>query len=139
MRKHSFFAGRPVVAEYCRRLTTVSLLGMVHGLEADSRTCDAAIEPTLADPARHELVRAMARGIGGDASSAVGLMDALAIDDPENDRIKVTLALAMLVAGAPQWKPVIERVLALSTDIPARVAATTVMAQAAHLSPRSMQ
>ena len=44
--------------------------------------------------------------------------------DPEDDKAKVALAVSLMLAGDPEWKNLIENVLATSTDQVAREGAT---------------
>ena len=46
------------------------------------------------------------------------------------------LAVAMMLGGHPDWKSIIDRVLALSTDVPAREAANSVLSCLGTLTPQ---
>jgi hypothetical protein len=116
-------------------LMVVSLLAAIYRRHEDAETCAIAVEATLKDPGRYRMYRAIAKGIGGDASLASSLLEHHLQEHPDDDRAKVTLAVAMMLGGNPEWKSVIDRVLALSTDIPAREAATSVLSYLGTLAP----
>jgi hypothetical protein len=103
-----------------RKLMIASLLGSMHGQHEDAELASAAVESLLANPARYRLYRAIAKGMGGDAGFAAQMLE----QQPEDDREKVALATALMLAGNAEWRTVIDRVLALSTDQAARTAAT---------------
>lgn len=109
------------------RLMTASLLGSMYGQNNDAEIVNAAVEATLADPARYRLCRAMAKGIGGDTNFAADMLDKHNETHPDDDRAKVALATAMMLGGNPEWRSVIDRVLALSTDVAARTGATNLI------------
>jgi hypothetical protein len=108
-------------------LMVTSLIGSIYRRHDDAEIAAVAVEATLIDPTRYRMYRAIAKGIGGDASLATQMLETHLEQFPDDDRAKVTLAVAMMLGGHPDWKSVIDRVLALSTDIPAREAATSVL------------
>jgi len=116
-------------------LMVVSLMGSIYRLHDEAETCSTAVECTLKDTTRYRMYRAIARGIGGDASMATQMLEKHLEDHPDDDRARVTLAVAMMLGGNPQWKSIIDRVLAVSTDIPAREAANSVLGYLGALSP----
>jgi len=116
-------------------LMIVSLLGSIYRRHDEAEICSIAVEATLKDAGRYRMFRAIAKGIGGDASVASSMLEQHLAEHPEDDRAKVTLAVAMMLGGNPGWKPIIDRVLALSTDIPAREAATSVLQYLGTLAP----
>ena len=116
-------------------LMVASLLAAIYRRHDDAETCSIAVEATLKDPGRYRMYRAIAKGIGGDPSMASSLLEHHLEDNPDDDRAKVTLAVAMMLGGNPEWRQVIDRVLALSTDLPAREAATSVLSYLGTLAP----
>ncbi len=136
MRANALLSRQPALRTACRQLMVVSLLGAVHHRTDDASLCDIAVESTLGNTNDFRLMRAVARGLGGDENPVAGLPDTLLSDDSDDDRTKVSVALAMLLAGNAEWKPIVDRVLALSTDIPAREAATFVVAELGNYTPR---
>jgi hypothetical protein len=108
-------------------LMVVSLLGAIYRRHDEAEICSTAVETTLKDASRYRMYKAIAKGIGGDATPATELLERHLESNPDDDRAKVTLAVAMMLGGNPGWKAIIDKVLALSTDIPAREAATSVL------------
>jgi hypothetical protein len=108
-------------------LMVVSLMGAIYRRHDDAEVCSIAVESTLKDATRYRMYRAIAKGIGGDATPATELLERHLEEHPDDDRAKVTLAVAMMLGGNPGWKPIIDNVLALSTDLPAREAATSLL------------
>ncbi len=108
-------------------LMVASLLGSIFRFHDDADVCSMAVESTLGDSSRYRMYRAIAKGIGGDAGMAAHMLRSQALDEWHDDRAKIKLAMALLLGGDPEWKPVVDRVLALSTDIPAREAAITLV------------
>ena len=114
-------SGYPVVY---RNLMTVGLLGSCYRAHEDAEKVSTAVEATLADPSQYRMYRALAQGIGGDASLAQAEISRRLEADPEDDKAKVALAVSLMLAGDPEWKNLIENVLATSTDQVAREGAT---------------
>jgi thioredoxin-like negative regulator of GroEL len=110
-----------------RHLMTVGLLGSIYRTHEDANTVGAAVEATLSDTRQFRMYRALAQGIGGDATFAAEMLGAEIEHDPDNDGAKVAMAVAMMLAGDPEWKPIIDKVLATSTDQAAREAAVSVL------------
>lgn len=120
-------SGSPRYPRAYRNLMVASLLGSIYRQHEDAEVASTAVEATLPDPTRYHMYRAIAKGIGGDSSFAGALLDKHIESHPDDDRAKVTLAVAMMLAGNPDWKPIIDRVLALSTDTAARKAAINLL------------
>jgi uncharacterized protein HemY len=110
-----------------RKLMTASLLASMYQQHDDAEIASAAVEATLPDPTRYRLCRAVAKAMGGDASFATEMLESHSQQHPDDDRAKVTLASAMMLGGNPEWRSVIDRVLALSTDVCARTGATNLL------------
>lgn len=117
-------------------LMVVSLLGSIYRQHDEAEICSAAVEATLKETTRYRMYRAIAKGIGGDATLATQMLEQHLAQHPDDDRAKVTLAVAMMLGGNAEWKPIIDRVLALSTDVPAREAAHSVLSYLGVLSPQ---
>ena len=110
-----------------RNLMVASLLGSIYRQHEDAETASLAVESTLNDPTRYRLYRALAKGIGGDAGYAVDMLSRHMQAHPDDDRAKVTLAMALMLGGDPEWKQLVDNVLALSTDVAARSAAANLL------------
>ena len=110
-----------------RNLMAVGLLGSCYRVHEDAERVNNAVEATLADPAQFRMYRALAQGNGGDASSASEQIGKRLDEVPDDDKAKVALAVSLMLAGNPEWKNLIENVLATSTDQVAREAATNLI------------
>jgi hypothetical protein len=117
-------------------LMVVSLLGAIYRRHDDADVCKVAVDNTLQDPTRYRLYCAIARGIGGDPTVASEMLEYQMREAPDDDRAKVTLAVAMMLGGDDDWKAVIDNVLACSCDMPARQAANSVLSYVGTLGQR---
>ena len=106
-----------------RQLMLVGLLGAAFRRSDDARAVADAIEATLDSPHHWRLHCALAQGIGGDTQEARQILE----QQPDDDPSKVAAAVALLLAGDPEWKPLLDNVLVTSMDSDARVAAVGVM------------
>ncbi|NRF72437.1 hypothetical protein HLB44_36360 [Aquincola sp. S2] len=121
---------KPGPANYPRvyhNLMVVGLLASIYRKHEDADIVNNAVEATLKDTSQFRVFRALAQGIGGDPALANQLLSGALEKNPDDDAAKVTFAVAMLLGGDPEWKSVIDRVLALSTDQVAREAAVGVL------------
>lgn len=121
---HETSSGYPMIY---RNLMVVGLLGAMHGLREDSDTVNSAVDLTLDDAGPFRVLRAIAQGIGGDAQYAVEMLGRDTEGRPDEERAKVALATALLVAQDARWRPLIEEVLAISSDPDVRETAIRVM------------
>ncbi len=110
-----------------RNLMAAGLLGACYRVHEDAEKANAAVEATLADPTQFRMYRALAQGIGGDPSYAASEIGKRLEVDPGDDKAKVALAVSMMLGGDPEWKTLVEQVLATSTDQIARQAATSLV------------
>ena len=110
-----------------RNLMMVGLLGACYQAHEDAQMVNDAVEATMQDPTPFRMYRALAQGIGGDASYAATQLQQRLDEKPDDDKAKVALAVSMMLAGDPEWKGVVENVLATSTDQVAREAATNLI------------
>lgn len=116
-----------------RNLMAVGLLGAVYRVREEADTVSSAVELTLDDPTPFRVCRAIAQGIGGDAQYASETLGRHIEGHPEDEGAKVALATAFLLARDARWKPILDEVLATSSDQNVREAANGVMAYAATL------
>lgn len=119
--------GRASYPTVYRHLMSIGLLGSIYRKHDDANAVNIAVEATLRDPSQFRMYRAIAQGIGGDSALATEMLGAQVEENPDNDTAKVAMAVAMMLAGDPEWKPIIDKVLATSTDQVAREAAVSVL------------
>jgi len=117
-------AGFPAVY---RNLMAVGLLGACYQAHEDAQKVNDAVELTMQDPTPFRMYRALAQGIGGDSAYAAAQLQKRLEDVPDDDKAKVAMAVSMMLAGDPDWKGLVENVLATSTDQVAREAATNLI------------
>ncbi|HEX6703344.1 MAG TPA: hypothetical protein VF169_01185 [Albitalea sp.] len=110
-----------------RNMMAVGLLGACYQVHDDAQKVNDAVEATLADVAPFRMYRALAQGIGGDGAYASEQIGKRLEESPDDDKAKVALAVSLMLAGNPEWKGLIENVLATSSDQVARAAATEVI------------
>jgi hypothetical protein len=115
--------GLPHHAQTRRQLAIAGLLGAIHSKDDDSETVGRAVDLLSDSGPSFTLCCAVARGMHGDSKLAVDLMAQHLESENGDDRAVVMLATALVFGGDPQWRPALERVLALSVDVPARSAA----------------
>ena len=87
----------------------------------------SVVELTLSDPTQFRLWRAIAQGIGGDSDFAAAELARRLETHPDDDGTKVAMAVALMLAGNPDWKSIIDNVLATSSEQSAREAANGVI------------
>jgi hypothetical protein len=116
-----------------RNLMAVGLLGAVYRVRDEAETVSAAVELTLADPTPFRVCRAIAQGIGGDAEYASETLGRHLEGHPDDEGAKVALATAFVLARDERWKPILDEVLATSSDQHVREAAIGVKDYAATL------
>lgn len=120
-------AGAPYPLPY-RNLMAVSLLGTLYRAQ-DAETASKAVENTLADPGRFRVYRAVLQSIGGEGRAAEAAMVAHLERHPDDDGAKLAVAMAKALTGDAAWKPLLENVLATSSDAGVREAATRMLGQ----------
>lgn len=123
-------AGYPLIY---RNLMAIGLLGAVYRVRDEADTISSAVELTLDDPMPFRVCRAIAQGIGGDAQYAAQMLDHHLEGHPDDEGTKVALATAFVLARDERWKPILDEVLATSSDQRVREAANGVKSYAATL------
>lgn len=116
-----------------RNLMAVGLLGAVYRVREEADTVSSAVELTLDDPTPFRVCRAIAQGIGGDAQYAADMLGRHLEAHPDDEGTKVALATAFALARDERWKPILDEVLATSSDQRVREAANGVKDYAATL------
>lgn len=121
--------------EVYRNLMAVGLLGAIYRASGDAHIVNEAVEQTLEDKTMYVMCRALALGMGGDASYAKASLGSRVEQHPDDDNSKVALGVSMMLSGDPEWKHWLNNVLATSTDQGAREAANGVLSYLAALQP----
>jgi hypothetical protein len=112
-----------------RNLMAISLLASVHRLHDEAEIVHAAVELTLADATQYRMCRAVAQSMGGNTKGVEEtLLNHLEMN-PDDDSAKVTLGVAMMLSGNPDWQRWIDNVLATSTDQSVREVANAVLTE----------
>jgi hypothetical protein len=107
-----------------RHLLSAMMLGQMYQQPEDAEIIRKAVAPTMGNGKELRLSLAFAAGVGGDASVANALLEE-GIDDWDNaEMAKMTLALALKLADAPNWKELPEQALVTSSDAAVRAVAT---------------
>src|SRR5437764_45393 len=83
--------------EVYRNLMAVGLLGACYRMAEDAQVVNDAVEATLSDVSQYRMYRALAHGIGGDASLASDEIRRRLEKDPDDDRSKVALAVSLML------------------------------------------
>lgn len=117
-------AGYP---EVYQTLMTVGLLGAIYRSAEDSDIVSAAVEATLDDPTAYRMYRAIAVGMGGRAACARDQLSSHVEQNPHDDNAKVAMAVSLMLAGDPEWKNLLDNVLATSSEQSARETANGVL------------
>ena len=103
---------QPCPPRAMHELKIAGLLGSAHGLREEADIISRAIEGLVDDPKGYRLQRARAHAMGGDTSLAAEMLEEHYAADIQDDRALVTLGAALRIGGDPQWRNVLERVLA---------------------------
>lgn len=109
-----------------QQMQLISLLGCVRGHEDDVQVLRQVVEPRITDPKTYRICIALMKGAAGDAGYATELLE----DESHDDLDKTVLARALQLADDDGWVPVIDQVLALSTDLCVREMATGIRGRA---------
>jgi hypothetical protein len=99
-----------------RHLIATMMLGQAHGLRDDVERVFEAIAKMLGDGRPMRISLAFASAVSGDVNPARDLLAEDLDSWPDAQMSRVSIALALKVGGDPQWKDVVERVLAVSDD-----------------------
>lgn len=117
-----------------RRMMTVGLLGLIYRVGEDAERVHEAVELTLADATQYRLLRGIALGMGGRGGQAKEAFERHLDACPDDDGVKVAMAVSLMLAGDPEGRRGIDRVLACSVDPEARAAANNVLSYVRSLS-----
>lgn len=110
-----------------RHLIATMMLGQMHGLRDDAERIFETVARMLGDGRPMRISLAFASAAGGDVTPARELLAEDLDSWPDAQMSRVSIALALKVGGDPQWKDVVERVLAISDDEAARSFARQVL------------
>jgi hypothetical protein len=117
-----------------RKLISTMMVGQMHRQVDDVAAIMKTLSAMLGD-ARHLRISlatasAMASAMGGDAQPARDLLDEGMDDWPGAEPAKVSVAMALKIAGDPRWVQVCQQTLAVSSDDDARRFARQLLEQA---------
>lgn len=110
-----------------RHLIATMMLGQMHGLREDAERVFDTISRMLGDGRPLRISLAFASALSGDVSPARELLAEDLDHWPDAQMSRVSIALALKVGGDPQWKEVVEQVLAISDDETTRTFARQVL------------
>lgn len=117
-----------------RRMMTIGLLGLMYRVGEDADLVHGAVELTLEDAAQYRFMRGIALGMAGQGAQAKDGFQRQLDAHPDDDGIKVAMAVSLMLAGDPKGRCCLDRVLASSGDPTARVAANNVLSYVGSLS-----
>ncbi len=98
--------------ELFRYLRCACLMAEQRNWSGDADTIAEAAELTLEKPNSFHVCRAMAKAMGGDTSAAHQLLN----DDTSDEVVQLAAASALMVAGDPGWRAIVDRTLSCSHD-----------------------
>jgi hypothetical protein len=103
-----------------RDLVASMMLGQYLGLADDSDVVLRLLTLVVGQSRTLRVGLALASAMGGEIGPARALLAEGLEDAPENEAAVVSLALALKMGGAPEWERLIERILAVSTNVAIR-------------------
>ncbi|HET9646092.1 MAG TPA: hypothetical protein VFP68_22680 [Burkholderiaceae bacterium] len=106
-----------------RQLTAIALLGVSYGATDDAELLHECLEAVLQDPGKYRMCRVITQGMTGQAGEVRKSIDALSETTVIDDRLKVAQGVALIMAGDPNGRWLIDNVIATSLDPEAREAA----------------
>lgn len=116
--------------EFVGKLAATMLVGQMNGgLGDDVALVFDVLSQLLGDGRQLRISLAMASAIGGDAQPARDLLADGMEGWPNAEAARVSAAMALKLAGDPQWIQVCEHTLAVSSDNDARLCARQLLAQ----------
>lgn len=118
-------------AEVVRLLIAVMMLGQAFWLYDEAKTVYAAACHTLPNGGQLRVSLAFASAMLGDAEPAKALLGEVNDAAPDAEMTKVSLSLALKVAGDPDWRRVSQNALATSLDSSVRTLAQAVLDEGA--------
>lgn len=106
----------PAYPAVYRYLMATGLLGSMHGLADDARTVSSAMEQTMTVTREYRLCQALAQSLSADPGKARATVESHLDTNPDDAQAQVIFAATLMRAGDPQWKPVLDMLLATSVD-----------------------
>lgn len=113
--------------EHYKQMMVAGLLGAVYRRLDEAMVIHAALRPTLPVGCGYSMFHMISMGLGGGANLVEPEIQAHIDAHPDDDAAKVTLSVVKLFSGDPEWKPVMDLVLATSYDQQVRQAAFSVL------------
>lgn len=113
-----------------RKLISTMMVGQMHRQVDDVAAIMKTLSAMLGDARHLRISLATASAMGGDAQPARDLLDEGMDDWPGAEPAKVSVAMALKIAGDPRWVEVCQHTLAVSNDDDARRFARQLLEQA---------
>ena len=110
-----------------RNLIATMMLGQANGLHDDAQAIYRVGERLLGNGRSLSVSLALASALGGDTAPARDLIVSGLRDWPEAEPAMVSIALALKVAGEPDWMALIDETLSVSSDPNTRLLAHQVL------------
>jgi hypothetical protein len=99
-----------------RDLVASMMLGQYLGLVEDSDVILQLLTLVVGQSRTLRVGLALASAMGGEIQPARTLLAEGLEDSSENEPAVVSLALALKMGGAPEWEPLVDRILAVSSN-----------------------
>ncbi|SFQ04355.1 HrpB1 family type III secretion system apparatus protein [Variovorax sp. 770b2] len=116
--------------ELVRRLVSTMMVGQMHAQFDDVAYLFRTLSTMLGDNRHLRITLALASAIGGETQPARELLTEGMDDWPGAESAKISVALALKIAGDPEWIRLCEETLAVSNDGDARRFARQLLDQA---------
>jgi hypothetical protein len=113
-----------------RHLISTMLLGQMYNLTEDVEPIYSAVSETTGEGQQLRISLAFASAMAGDALPAKALLAEVTDHDwPESEMAQGSIAIALKIAGDPDWRAIPERILASSINPSARQFSSALLAQ----------
>ena len=115
-----------------RFLISAMMMGQMHQLHDDAKIIHKSLSLMMGDGDQLRITMAIGSAMGGDAEPAKKLLEEGVDHWPDADVAKLSLSLALKLAGDPAWKESPDTVMSTSVDPVARVFASTLLEDDEH-------
>ncbi len=113
-----------------RFLISAMMMGQMHRFHEDAEVIHRSLTLMMGEGDQLRITMALASAMGGDAEPAQRMLDEGVDHWPDGEAAKLSLAMALKLAGDPAWKEAPERVLTSSVDPGLRVFASSLLEDA---------